>query len=102
MTTSRSEGNFPLLENLEKLLNNQDVYQEVYFVLPVLCTSFCFRSLVHMLEMMTLLGISVMLLYIALIHCILVGMNPLSFNLLSTMMRLKLPTRLDPTRGSIN
>ena len=70
----------PLLQNLEKLLNNQDVYREVYFVFGryVLCICLCFRLLNHMQEMMTLLVIFVMPPYTALIHCILVVINPLA------------------------
>ena len=97
----------PLLPNLEKLLNNQDIYQEVYFVFErydcMLYDLFLFyRLLNHMQEMMILLVTFAMPLYTIHIRCILLGINPSNFNLSSIMMRLKSPILLDLTRGSIN
>jgi len=50
---------------------------------------FCFRLLDHIQEVMALSASFVMPLYTALIHCILEGINPESYNLSSTMMRSK-------------
>lgn len=87
----------PLMQNLEKLLNNQDFYQEVqekvlysYIYIHIhIYVSTCSRLFNHMQEVTTLLVIFVMPLYTKIILYMQTVMDLLNFNSSSIMMKLK-------------
>ena len=80
----------PLLPNLEKLLNNKDIFQEVP-IKEVLCNDHCvsFRLQNYMQEMITLLVTFVMLPFIRTIPCFLTVMDPSNFSSSCIMVMLR-------------